>query len=161
MHDAPYREIPLRAQDGSLKAVALVDLEDFEVLGHYRWCLTMWGYVVRNLSRPTRGQVRLHREILGLTTEDERKVDHINGDPLDNRRENLRIVNNSQNGQNRHYGYGASRFRGVSIHQPTGKWRARCRLDGREYRFGLFDSEEDAARAAAAGRKRLMTHSLD
>jgi len=42
---------------------------------------------------------------------------------------------------------GASRFRGVIWHKPTGKWVARATLNGRRVHLGVFAVEEEAARA--------------
>jgi hypothetical protein len=40
-----------------------------------------------------------------------------------------------------------SQFFGVGFHRQTGKWRARIYLHGKQTELGLFDAEEDAARA--------------
>jgi hypothetical protein len=40
-----------------------------------------------------------------------------------------------------------SQFLGVGFHRQTGKWRARIYLHGKQTELGLFDSEEDAAKA--------------
>lgn len=75
-------------------------------------------------------------------------VDHINGNPLDNRKCNLRIVSNSINIQNT----GPSidnplNLKGVSLHKSTGKYRARIYVNYKEIHLGLFDSPEKAAKA--------------
>lgn len=46
------------------------------------------------------GTARLHRLVLGLSDESYLVADHINGDGLDNRRENLRAVASAQNYEN-------------------------------------------------------------
>lgn len=75
-------------------------------------------------------------------------VDHINGDRLDNRRENLRIVDRQENARNRRPAPGkTSEYKGVDWFK--GRWRASIRLP--EYRgsrqIGLYDSEQEAAAA--------------
>jgi len=76
------------------------------------------------------------------------EADHINGDTLDNRRENLRTVTKAQNNMNRKCAFGVSRFKGVS-HLPGGKkpWRAMIGTGGRNLHIGYFDSERGAAEA--------------
>lgn len=72
------------------------------------------------------------------------KVDHKNGNTLDNRRSNLRVVNFEQNNANRK-SYSASGFKGV---RAVGhRWRARIAFRGVETHIGYFGSAEDAARA--------------
>lgn len=67
------------------------------------------------------------------------QIDHINGDPHDNRIENLRVVNNAQNSRNR-------RHRGVSFdrRKAARPWRARIMLDGRSISLGYYDTEAEA-----------------
>jgi hypothetical protein len=90
----------------------------------------------------------MHREIMGLSAGDPRKVDHINHDRLDNRRSNLRIVSKSQDVQNTPKRKGcSSRFKGVCCDQRRGKWVASIQIDGRSRHLGRFEIEEDAARA--------------
>ncbi|MGD0053077.1 MAG: HNH endonuclease [Vulcanimicrobiaceae bacterium] len=75
-------------------------------------------------------------------------VDHLNGNLLDCRRENLRIVPHSINAQNHTRNRrNASGFRGVSFHKLTNRWRARAFLSGRETSLGEFDDILDAAQA--------------
>ena len=88
----------------------------------------------------------LHRYIMEAT--DGLVVDHINGDPLDNRRENLRVCTQKQNCQNR----GATRktgLKGISLHKATNRWRAYIKIDGRQKHLGLFPTMEEASKAYA------------
>jgi hypothetical protein len=92
-------------------------------------------------------------------------VDHRDGDGLVNTSANLRIVTQGQNLQNRKGAHSlnkSSGVRGVTRSKNTRQpWRARCVVDGVEYSLGRFDTIEEAAVAAAAGRARLMTHSSE
>lgn len=139
--------IPVHDRSG-IVAYAKVDDSDYADLASVRWSIGR-GYARRNAG----GRVELmHRRILGLTIGDGLHTDHVNGDPLDNQRENLRVVTHAQNMQNTTARTGAtSRHRGV-YRKPNGKWCAGGRLNGREHYIGIFDSELDAARAAAAWR---------
>lgn len=71
------------------------------------------------------------------------QVDHINGNPYDNRRENLRLCTQSQNNMNRVV-KGSQYPKGVSIHKRTGKYRARIQVGGTQLHLGLFDTVEQA-----------------
>jgi len=78
-------------------------------------------------------------------------VDHINGDPLDNRRQNLRPATPSQNQANRTKYQGrrgvTSRYKGVCWHRKDKKWMARIYRDGKQIYLGGFDCEIEAAKA--------------
>lgn len=73
-------------------------------------------------------------------------VDHINNNPLDNRKINLRICNRSQNLINRRLlGFNTSGFRGVS--KFRNKWQAYINYDRKRIHLGHFENKTDAAKA--------------
>lgn len=82
-------------------------------------------------------------------------IDHINGDKLDNRRDNLRVVTASVNGANRHQlnKNNTSGVRGVSyapnfsISKP---WRAQIMANRKARHLGLFATKEEAVAARKA-----------
>jgi hypothetical protein len=90
--------------------------------------------------------VSLHREV--LKAREGCEVDHINGDTLDNRRANLRLCPHSQNGCNlrKWVSPTSSRHKGVCL-RPNGRWQAYVSFGGRQKYLGLFEVEDDAARA--------------
>jgi hypothetical protein len=82
----------LRLSDNRGDAVALVDDADYDRLARFGWRLVPSGYVVRReRHRGGRRVFYLHREVVGATHGDLLRVEHINGDKLDNRRANLRV----------------------------------------------------------------------
>ena len=73
------------------------------------------------------------------------EIDHINGDPLDNRRKNLRICTHAENMRNRKiFKNNTSGFKGVSWCKETNKWCAKCYLK-RKATKAWFKNIYDAA----------------
>lgn len=156
--------LPLRDRAGATRAYAVVDVEDAG-LAAYRWSLQPDGdgrkvYVRRRVGR---GSVALHREILGLTTDDPRQADHINGDTLDNRRKNLRIATHAQNAQNRGRNVSnlSSRYRNVTWDKRQRRWQASAMLAYKRHHIGYFTDEDEAGAAAAAWRAAHMPFSKE
>lgn len=146
MRRRPYREISLAGRDGAVRGIVKVSAEDFERLDAFRWHLNGSGYAARSTPRPTRRLIYMHREIMGLPPGDKRQVDHINGDRLDNRRDNLRVVTPAENSLNRHHRGGSSRFRGVCWNRQRGMWRAQVAYLRENYCLGDFADEAEAGR---------------
>lgn len=91
----------------------------------------------------------MHRVILarklGRDLQSTELVDHANGNPLDNRRANLRLATRSQNMMNRSKNINnQSGFKGVIFHKESGKWRAVINANKKRHRLGLFDTPEEA-----------------
>lgn len=75
------------------------------------------------------------------------QIDHINHIRSDNRIENLRVVSSAENNRNR------SKVKLAYFHKQTGKWQASSFFNGKNYYFGLFDSQQDAINAKLKGIK--------
>lgn len=72
-------------------------------------------------------------------------IDHIDRDRINNRIENLREANVQENNRNRKMqNNNTTGYVGVSKHNPTGKYRARCKINGVEYHLGLYTTPYDA-----------------
>ncbi len=92
----------------------MVDDEDFEVLNKWKWSAVSRKSQVRatrTTGKPKRN-ILIHRAIMNAPNGV--LVDHINGDPLDNRRDNLRLCTVFQNNCNKHARLGALGLLGVS-----------------------------------------------
>ena len=117
----------------------IVDAIDYEKVKSYIWhCHDHRGYVRSSASQ---GSTYLHRLISNAPKG--KDVDHINGNTLDNRRVNLRIVTRQQNLMNsrpRRNG-----FKGVYWQSHRNKWRAQIVFNGEHVTIGSFDSERKAA----------------
>ncbi len=75
-----------------------------------------------------------------------RGKDHINGNKLDNRRENLRVCTLAENNRNRTiYKNNKSGFKGVYWSRADKKWRAQIKINNRMIYLGIFDDLLEAA----------------
>lgn len=123
---------------------AIVDDEDFELVSKLHWHRDSKDYAVHTTSRKLGKQtkIRLHRFLLQAPKD--QLVDHINGDPLDNCRSNLRFATTAQNIANskRHL-TNKSGFKGVCWHSRDKKWAAF--IQGKH--LGYFLTPIEAAKA--------------
>lgn len=159
--DGLTARIPLLTHQGAVRAFATIDAADAALVSPYRWHLTVQGYAARDLTATGgRGVALLHRELLGLAPGDGLEGDHIDRDRLNCRRENLRPLPDGKNSQNITPS-GASGHRGVWWSKVSKKWQAGVKCDGKYYHLGLFVNQDDAVRAALAGRKRLLPFATD
>ncbi len=125
---------------------AIVDRVDADLVAGFSWRVTGAGYVQADRRFL---YLYLHRLIAGAGPDE--RVDHANGDPLDNRRQNLRIATRSENAANRgpdnRRAGKSSRHKGVSWSKSKGRWLAYIHIDGRTRYIGRFSDEDEAARA--------------
>ena len=83
-------------------------------------------------------------------------IDHINNNPFDNRIENLRECDDSQNHQNsRLPKSNTSGIKGVAWCKQKEKWRGRIDVDGTEKHIGFFTTIDEAKEAMSAARAKL------
>jgi hypothetical protein len=143
--DPSIRLIPLTQGQ-----VAIVDADRHEWASQWNWYAvynrnTDTHYAVRPGRQGESRTVLLHRQILG---EPEGQVDHINGNPLDCRMQNLRPCTPSQNLANRRpQRNNTSGYRGVYRHRN--RWQAQICLARKTINLGTFATKD----AAIAVRK--------
>jgi hypothetical protein len=82
------------------------------------------------------------------------QVDHIDGNRINNKIENLRKATSAQNNQNR-MATGASKIKGVVWHKQSRKWVASICINRKSVHLGSFEKIEDAAQVATDARKEL------
>ena len=115
----------------------LIDPEDFEKIKDESFCLTLKGYVYS-------GKHKLLHRIL-MNAPDGTDVDHIDGNPLNNRKCNLRICTHQQNLMNvAKKKNNTSGFKGVYFNKQLQKFRAQINIDGKRKHLGYFEKAEDA-----------------
>jgi HNH endonuclease/AP2 domain len=138
-----------------------IDVDDIErVLSHTvggrgaRWIAHdnsegKWGLYVGDTARKT----RLHRFIVKLS-DPTLIVDHINGDILDNRKQNLKITTRSENNKNmRKHINNTSGYTGVIF--KDGLWVATISASNKTLYLGGFDTKSEANIAYRAAAKAL------
>ena len=138
------KEIMLSGKAANGKTVK-VDDEDYYKYSHLKWHLSDTGYALRRNNGET---VRLHRLIMNCP--EGMVVDHLNGDKLDCRKNNMRICSQSDNARNIH------NIKGYCYDKTKEKWVVRYR--GRFY--GRYKTEEEAKRAyqlACSGKEYKKT----
>ncbi|MCP4610505.1 MAG: hypothetical protein GY845_17490 [Planctomycetes bacterium] len=123
--------------------IAIVDLDMLPLLSPYKWnyngIRNGKGYASTKIDGT---DVRMHQLIMGVIKGKE--IDHINGNSLDNRRENLRHCTHGVNLQNK-AGWGYSKYKGVSRYKN--KFQAHIMKEGKSYHLGTFNNDVDAAKA--------------
>lgn len=132
--------------------VALVDAPDVELVSAYHWrpLESQSGKIYALAYSGGRG-IYIHRLILGTAAGLD--TDHRNGDPLGNRRCNLRPATRSQNlantskAQRRNGRPWSSVYKGVTWYRAGSQWQASIRINGHLRYLGRYDSEVEAARA--------------
>ena len=139
----------------------LVSEQDFLLVSSFggTWSVDNRGYVRRTINKKLD---LMHRLI--MEPAEGMIVDHINGNTLDNRRENLRVLKPSENQQNiiKHQKASETGFKGVSKEKRWGdRYRARINKFGKEVSLGYYDEEYDAQIAAIVGRILYHPHSRE
>lgn len=131
---------------------AIVDNEDFLKINESKWQLwssknSKANYAIRTIwdsANKKKINNKMHREIMGNIPIG-MVIDHINGNGLDNRKENLRLCSSKNNSRNTISWRGYSKYKGVSWHKWNKAWVARIRVDYKLIHLGYFVREEEAA----------------
>lgn len=127
------------------KVGVYIDDEDLARFGHLSAYIDDQFRIKVSLGSREAGKVFLHKLVLGTPKE---AVDHINGNPCDNRKSNLRLATLSQNQGNRVLNANnTSGYKGVRYHKLAKKFVARITIKGVETYLGLHATAIDAARA--------------
>ena len=127
----------------------LVDDVDFSTLSKHKWFLQN-GYA-RRMSKKEDGtpynkrkNISASRAIMNFPKQLE--IDHINGNPLDNRRANLRLATRQQNAFNRHYSQSKKHdLKGIYQRSRKKPWVAQIFFNNRAIYLGSYYTKEEAA----------------
>jgi len=125
---------------------ALVDAADIPAVAAFNWhavrdCRTFYAATPAKRGKPA---IKMHRLLMPAPSP--LVVDHANGDGLDNRRGNLRVVTQSTNQRNRKSP--ANTASGIVGVYPKGRrWGARARIGHSRVWLGTFATKDAAAAA--------------
>ena len=125
-----------------------VDDEDYEYVNQWKWHLS-GRYVTRTIVTKIKNgydfkNVAMHRVIMNVS--DNKILDHINRDRLDNRKCNLRICTHKENHRNKKYENTFSEYKGVYKSYSRKKpFRARIKLNGININLGNYKTAKEAA----------------
>lgn len=130
----------------------IVDDADYDSLSKWKWYahVTKWGvYAVRDFRR--KGQKRVTYLMHRVITEcpDGMVVDHINHNPLNNTKDNLRVCTQSENQANsklKKTTNRTSKYKGVFFSKLHNKFRTRIMKKGKIIELGLFSCEKEASK---------------
>lgn len=138
--------------------VTVIDFDDFEAVREFKWHahLSRKRWCARRNSSVGNGKQKtlfLHRFLVpGFP-----QVDHIDMDPLNNRRENLRGCTGSQNQHNsKTRADNTSGFKGVGWRAYHKAWCAQICFQNKNVHIGYFSTPEKAAKAYDAAAKRYF-----
>ncbi len=127
----------------------LIDYEDLFWLQQWKWYSSKRGYARRNaVGTADTSSTLMQRVILEFHGKDLTglDVDHINGNPLDNRKSNLRVTTHQQNGFNRKISKNnTSGYKGVSFDKRRNKYVANIKVNYKIIYLGGYETAKEAA----------------
>lgn len=130
----------------------IVDERDYEYVSQFYWNTTNDKNVCRQIHHTDYIEIIiLGRELMermGFQFKDGEECDHIDRDPNNNRRENLRKCTHAQNNTNKDkYKNNTSGYKGVCWIEKRKKWLVTIMKDGVTHHIGYYKDKEEAARA--------------
>lgn len=121
----------------------IFDEADIDIVRQYRWTVGDTGYPSTTVGRSL---VLLSRMLMG--GQPGQYIDHINGDPGDNRRSNLRFASPSENQRNRSIpAHNTTGYKGVYRRKDRKKLYASIQVRGKKIPLGTYNSAIEAAGA--------------
>lgn len=150
VHDA-IAEVDVYRQDGDVETTFIIDAEDVDKVKYYRWRMSYGRIVTGNHTKKHPTTYLTHLLLDEPLTDYHHKIDHINGDPLDNRKSNLRICNQGENTLNKvRVSNNTSGIIGVHPDKRpnrTHHWCAEIRIRNKKTTLGQYVTIEEAAYA--------------
>ena len=135
-------EIPL-----SKGLMAIVDDDMFEFLNQWKWSACFQAnkvYAHRSIRLPNKKHRTISMHRLIFNAQKGQMIDHIDGNGLNNQKQNLRLCNKAQNLANSKMSGTRTGLKGVSLSGK--KFSVRIHYNGKTQCLGSFSSPEEAAR---------------
>lgn len=145
-----YAEIIIFNKYGEELTRSQIDIDDIEICKQYKWYLSR-----DRLKSPYPTIIQLHRLVMGVLNKDKNiKIDHIDRNPLNNRKNNLRTCTQLKNSQNKNkQTNNISGFIGVCYTNRNNRWRAFITVNKKQIHIGYFKNKEDAIIARLKAEK--------
>lgn len=141
MYSISMKRIPVRA-NRKVKRYAYVDDIDYKKISAHKWRFQVGGYARTGSATTKQTPISMHRLVMDAPKGVE--VDHIDGNPLNNQRGNLRLCNRNENKANtRIIKTNTTGYKGVSKHK--GRWQASIRVHNILIYLGRYDTKHEAA----------------
>ena len=128
-----------------LLGTILIDEEDFDKVKGSKWVLNHCGY-----ARNTKQEL-MHRLIMGCVKGDRKIIDHINQNKLDNRKNNLRVVNKSINRIN------SKEIKGYRLRKRKkgDRYTAFIKIGNKQVNLGTYNTPEEAQKVYLDKRREI------
>lgn len=140
-----YALMPTYDKDGNFKENIIIDIDDIERVKQYKWHIKVGNN--KHVEGKVNGKVKqLHRFIM---QEENQKIliDHINRNPLDNRKSNLRRCTKRENCRNqKKHKDNQVGHKNITL-KKDGKYHVHIYKDYKQYYIGGYANLEDAIKA--------------
>ena len=145
VHNGKLERIDLRRTDGKWKVVDnKTNNSDGYCQVNFNGRMVLYHVIIWILST-------------GKDIPQELEIDHINGNRLDSRMENMRLVTSRQNNQNKKIHRGG-RLYGCNYHKCSGKYQAKIQISGKLIYLGLYKTEQEAHKAYKIACKHITDY---
>lgn len=134
---------------------AIIDDSDFDIVSAHKWYAIWDGWNWYAGRKHNKRQQRLHNFLMqppaGVI------IDHRDGNGLNNQRQNLKISTYSHNVHRMRKKIAhTSKYKGVSWQKRCAKWIAQIHGKGQVVYLGLYEVEEEAAKAYDSAAERFF-----
>lgn len=132
-----------RDMQSNINGEFYIDLVDLEEVLKNAWRMNALGYIQSNRTRTNEKPITIHRLIMNAS--DDEIVDHIDRNPSNNKRNNLRIVTQYENMMNSSVSkVNKSGYKGVFYNKTTDRWDVRITVRGKKINLGSYKIKDDA-----------------
>jgi len=138
---------------GTKNYTYLIDTDDYPLISRHKWCTALYKnkpYAMEGCSR-----IKLHRFI--LNPKPGSLIDHIDGNSLNNKKNNLRVASSSLNGIN--LLKDGLQHKGV-YQKKSGKWYAVLQWQGKQYFSNMYYLQEEACFARYLMEQLFVPHTI-
>ena len=144
-HDEEIVDVPLINKRKERVGYAIISVKDADYILQFSY--NCWYNHSKVYARSGNERKSMHELVIGAPAPLGHVIDHINGNSLDNRRENLRYATHAQNAQNRPKKAGTkSRYIGVTS-TKSGNWTVTISCKNKAFNCGTFEDETEAGKA--------------